>query len=98
MSPAHPLLIGFGRALLALRQERGLTQEALARQAGVHRNYASSAERGQRNVALINIERFALALGVTPGELLDLAGQLAPKTQHPARRGSSEGAPTRRSG
>jgi len=81
MSRPHPLLVGFGRALLTLRQERGLTQEALAREAGVHRNYASSAERGLRNVALINIDRFARALGVTPGQLLDMSVELAPKAR-----------------
>lgn len=90
MSRPHPLLVGFGRALLTLRQERGLTQENLAREAGVHRNYASSAERGLRNVALINIDRFARALDVTPGELLDLAQELAPKQQRSGRGGRGE--------
>lgn len=62
-----------------MRDERGLTQEELAQAAGLHRNYASSAERGERNVSLINIAKLADALGVRPGELLSLAEELAPR-------------------
>jgi transcriptional regulator with XRE-family HTH domain len=54
----------FGRRLRALRRERGLSQEELAFRAGLHRTYVSSAERGERNVALINIERLARALEI----------------------------------
>jgi transcriptional regulator with XRE-family HTH domain len=54
----------FGRRLRALRRERRLSQEELAFRAGLHRTYVSSVERGERNVALINIERLARALGI----------------------------------
>ena len=54
----------FGRRLRELRRERGLSQEELAFRAGLHRTYVSSVERGERNVALINIERLARALEI----------------------------------
>jgi transcriptional regulator with XRE-family HTH domain len=50
---------------------KGLSQEALAELAGLHRTYVGSAERGLRNVSLHNILRLAKALEVTPGQLLD---------------------------
>ena len=55
----------------ALRQERGLSQEALAELAGIHRTYVGSVERGERNIALDNIWALADALGVSPAELFD---------------------------
>lgn len=67
---ARPLL-EFGKRVRARRNELGLSQEALADLAGVHRTYVGSAERGERNVALLNILRIATALGVKPGSLLD---------------------------
>lgn len=51
------------------RQARGLSQEALADLAGLHRTYVGSIERGERNVSVDNIERMALALGVDPVDL-----------------------------
>jgi transcriptional regulator with XRE-family HTH domain len=53
-----------------LRVSAGLSQEALADRAGLHRTYVSSIERGERNVAIENIFRLATALGVDPRELL----------------------------
>jgi transcriptional regulator with XRE-family HTH domain len=48
-----------------LRLEKGWSQEELANRAGLHRTYVSSMERGERNVALLNIERIARALDVS---------------------------------
>ena len=62
--------VRFGRRLRELRKARGLSQEELAFRAGLHRTYVSSAERGERNVALINIERLANALGVDIRDLI----------------------------
>ena len=60
----------FGQRVRARRLELGLSQEALAPLAGRHRTYVGSLERGERNVALINIVRLGKALGVDPGALI----------------------------
>ncbi len=67
----HERRRAFGRRLRALRLERKLSQEALADLAGIHRTYVGSVERGERNIALDNINALADALGVSPGSLVD---------------------------
>jgi transcriptional regulator with XRE-family HTH domain len=63
----------FGTAVKFRREELGLTQEALADKAGIHRTYLSDVERGTRNLSLVNIERLAAALGVSMSKLLEAA-------------------------
>lgn len=58
------------RSLRALRAQRGISQEALADLAELHRTYVGSIERCERNVSLDNIERLAKALGVDVCDLL----------------------------
>lgn len=60
-----------GLNIRALRLEQGRSQEQFAFDAGIHRTYVSGVERGARNPSLTVIERFANALGVSPGTLLD---------------------------
>ena len=60
----------FGRRLVALRKEIGWSQETLALESGIARSYLGGVERGQRNIALVNICRLAEALEVEPTELL----------------------------
>lgn len=66
----NPELKKFGEYILKLRKAKNLSQEQLAELAGLHRNYIGGIERGERNVALINIVRLAKALGVSPSQLL----------------------------
>lgn len=53
-----------------LRKERGMSQEDLAFESGLHRTYISGIERSIRNVGLDNIGTLAAALRVEPNELL----------------------------
>nr|WP_081496375.1 helix-turn-helix transcriptional regulator [Herbaspirillum sp. YR522] len=52
------------------RRALGVSQEALAEAAGVHRTYIGMIERGEKNVTIYNIERIAIALDVTASSLL----------------------------
>ena len=66
-SPSRDTL---ARNLRLLRGERGLSQEALADLAGLHRTYVGSIERSERNVSLDNIHKLAASLDVTVARLL----------------------------
>jgi len=70
-NPKDPRLL-FGRRVRQLRIEQGLSQERLAELSSLHRNYVGGAERGERNVGLLNVVKLAHALGVRPMNLLDL--------------------------
>lgn len=67
----HPELQAFGRHLQNLRKAQGLSQEELAERCGLHRTYIGGIERGERNVALLNILRIAAALNISPAGLLE---------------------------
>lgn len=64
------VIAAFGARVRQLRTERGISQEKLAELANLHRTYVGSLERGERNVAIINVHRLATALGVPARELL----------------------------
>lgn len=53
------------------RKAMGMSQEAFADHAGIHRTYISDIERGVRNPTIEIVERLAKGLGVRPGQLLD---------------------------
>jgi transcriptional regulator with XRE-family HTH domain len=49
---------------------RGISQEALADIAHLHRTYIGSIERGERNPTLANVVRIAIALKLEASSLL----------------------------
>lgn len=59
-----------GDRVSEFRRERGLSQEALADVAGLHRTYVGSIERGERNPSLLNLLRLSHALNISVSELL----------------------------
>lgn len=59
-----------GSNIRRLRQRMGLSQEALADSAHLHRTYVGAIERGERNVSAENIAKIAAALGTEPHILL----------------------------
>lgn len=72
----------FGQRVRELRKGLGISQEELADRAGLHYTYIGGIERGERNLGVVNVERVALALGVSLAELFQ------PFTgRHPIRSG-----------
>lgn len=67
----------FGRHLKTLRMRRNWSQETLALESKLARSYLGGVERGQRNIALLNICVLADTLGVSPSEMLNFAEEVA---------------------
>ena len=63
--------IRFGRRVRRLRKDQGYSQESFAYACELDRTYVGGIERGERNVALRNIEKIADTLGITVSELMD---------------------------
>lgn len=49
----------FGSVIRSLRKEKSWSQEVLAQETKLHRNYVGAVERGEKNISLKNIEKFA---------------------------------------
>ncbi len=60
----------FAENIKRFRQKQGLSQEALADLAGLHRTYIGAVERGERNITLINANKIAEALSVKLSDCL----------------------------
>lgn len=56
------LLVAFGLRLKEQRLMKQLSQEELAAITDLHRTYIGSAERGERNVSMLNLYKIASAL------------------------------------
>lgn len=68
------ILIKLGNAIRERRKAKGWSQEELAFQAGLDRTYIGSIERGERNIAALNLVKIANVLGVKAAELLEELG------------------------
>jgi transcriptional regulator with XRE-family HTH domain len=66
----NPKLKIFGEQVRIWRGIRNLSQEELADKCELHRTYIGGIERGERNVALLNILKIAAALEVPPANCL----------------------------
>jgi transcriptional regulator with XRE-family HTH domain len=64
--------VAFGRVLRQLRQEAGLTQEALGFEADLRRTYVSILELGQQQPSLGTILKLAKALNQPGGVLIEM--------------------------
>jgi transcriptional regulator with XRE-family HTH domain len=69
-SSTEPARLRFARLLKAERLAKGISQEVLADLAGLHRTYVGSVERGERNIAVDNMEALAHALELDISDLL----------------------------
>ena len=61
--------VRFGKALRHRRNKLGVSQEAFADMCELDRTYIGGIERGERNVALVNIEKLAKTLRISISEL-----------------------------
>jgi|EndMetStandDraft_5_1072996.scaffolds.fasta_scaffold142849_2 transcriptional regulator with XRE-family HTH domain len=61
----------FARNLRNLRREKGMSQEALADEAGVDRTYISALERSAYSASITMVEKLATVLGVEASVLLE---------------------------
>jgi XRE family transcriptional regulator, regulator of sulfur utilization len=73
-SPEHAAL---GDAVRQLREQRGLTIEALADLAGTDLTQLGGVERGTRNPTYEYLLRLSKSLGTSVGEMTTLADQIA---------------------
>jgi len=64
-------LRAFGARVRALRRAAGYSQEAFALEIGLDRTYMGGVERGERNIALLNICKIARGLHISVSALLD---------------------------
>lgn len=68
--PSKRLVKVLAANVRALRHAKGVSQEELAAQCGLHRTYIGSIERGERNATLSTLEVLASVLGVDVPQLL----------------------------
>ena len=71
-SPSHarnPKVVALGVEIRKARLELGWSQEELAAEAGLDRSYMGGIERGEHNLALVNLFKISDALGLPPSQL-----------------------------
>lgn len=65
----HPALVALGQQIRTARKARGFSQEDFAAKAGLGRSYYGGVERGERNIAALNLMRIAMTLEIEVGQL-----------------------------
>ncbi|MFL5872992.1 MAG: helix-turn-helix domain-containing protein [Solirubrobacterales bacterium] len=76
MAPSDKPQPAVGKAIRQLREKRGLTQEAVAHDAGITTATLGVIERGLSNPTWATVKAIAAAVGVSMGELGKLADTL----------------------
>lgn len=69
--PRDADLAALGSRIRELRSRRGWSQEGFADRCGLDRTYVGGIERGERNLAVINLLRIARTLEVPVGTLFE---------------------------
>ena len=70
MTKDADILKKFGSRVRERRKKKGFSQEGFADHCQLDRTYVGGIERGERNIALRNIETIAHALGISISDLL----------------------------
>jgi transcriptional regulator with XRE-family HTH domain len=68
----NELLQKVGERIRHYRIKSGLSQEKLSFDSNLDRTYIGSVERGERNIALINLNKLAKALNISISKLLEI--------------------------
>jgi len=69
-SKQHGYLKRVGLNIREARKRKGLSQEALALASDLDRSYVGGVERGERNIAVVNLKKIADALKVPVSQLV----------------------------
>jgi transcriptional regulator with XRE-family HTH domain len=69
----QPVRERLARNLVRVRADIGISQEALADKAKLHRTYVGHLEQRKRNPSLENVEKLAIALGIDVVDLVERA-------------------------
>lgn len=68
--------VAFGKVLRTLRKQAALSQEQLALDADLQRNYISLLERGLNSASIKTIFKLTKVLRVTPSQMLEQVERL----------------------
>jgi transcriptional regulator with XRE-family HTH domain len=71
MGKRDDILKRFGKRVRELRKAEGYSQENFAYACSLDRTYMGGIERGERNIALRNVEKIAETLGISLAELMN---------------------------
>jgi transcriptional regulator with XRE-family HTH domain len=71
MANTKQFQILIGKKVRIEREKMGLSQEELGKHVKVHRTYIGMIERGEKNITLSNLIKFANALGLKVRDLID---------------------------
>lgn len=77
MAQPDRVLEALGEALRAARSKRGVSQETLSLETGVHRNYIGGIERAERSPSVAAVAKLADALDLSLADLFQQAERLA---------------------
>jgi transcriptional regulator with XRE-family HTH domain len=77
------LAVAFGRVLRQYRLSAGLSQEKLALEAGLQRNYISLLELGQNQPTITTLFKLAVVLDIEPEQIVEAVRIEAEAEQSP---------------
>lgn len=64
-------VVFLGKNIRRLRERKNISQEQFGTMVGVHRTYVGMVERGEKNITIFSLRKFAEALNVKVKDLID---------------------------
>ena len=65
--------VKLGLMIKKYRMSKGLTQEELSFESGLHRTYIGHVERAEKNITIKNVEKIAKGLNIDIAQLFDFS-------------------------